>query len=227
VADVVTPVADYERHADTYVDRTYMLPDGYSPPDLVSAISGRLVPTPRGVFEAPTAADQLLRRGDPAYLELLVDDQNAVVRRITYDDLTAMRAAATAAGIRLVILSAFRSYARQVATFDYWVSVSGYDRALNASARPGHSEHQLGTTVDFGDSVAAPWEYADWATTPSGAWLREHAREFGYVMSYPPRSTEVTCYVYEPWHYRWVGRDLAMTIERSGVPLRAWQAGVR
>src|SRR5687768_17772820 len=57
-------------------------------------------------------------------------------------------------------------------------SVGGYDQALRTSARPGHSEHQLGTTLDFGDGSAAPWEYADWARTPTGAWLAQHAAEF-------------------------------------------------
>jgi D-alanyl-D-alanine carboxypeptidase len=227
VADEPTPIADFDRHAETALDWTYRLADEYIPPDLVSAISGREVPTPRRVAEAPTAADLLLRRGDPAYTALLVDDQSAVVRQIAYEDLSAMRAAATAAGAPLVILSAYRSYVRQQATFDYWVSVSGYDRALEASARPGHSEHQLGTSVDFGDGAAAPWEYADWAVTPAGAWLREHAGGFGFVMSYPPGTTAVTCYKYEPWHYRWIGRDLARTVDASGVPLRAFQARPR
>lgn len=223
VADELTPVSDYERHAETYLDWTYRLPDVYTPPDLVSAITGRLVPTPFALVEAPLPADLLLRRGDPSYSSLLIDDQNAVVRKIVYEDLSAMRAAATASGVRLIVLSAYRSYARQTATFDYWVSVSGYERALNASARPGHSEHQLGTTVDFGDGTAAPWEYADWALTPEGTWLREHADEFGFVMSYPAGSSAVTCYVYEPWHYRWVGSDVAAKVMESRLPLRVFQ----
>lgn len=227
VADEITPVAAFDRHADTFLDWTYRLSEDYVPPDLVSATTGSLVPTPFRVVEAPNAADLLLRRGDPAYATLLSDDPGAVVRRIVYDDLSAMRAAATAAGVRIVILSGYRSYARQKATFDYWVSVSDYETALDASARPGHSEHQLGTTLDFGDGTAAPWEYADWATTPGGAWLREHAREYGFVMSYPRGASGSTCYKYEPWHYRWVGRDLAMEIERSGLPLRQYQAGIR
>ena len=227
VADVPTPIADFDRHAETALDWTYRLADSYVPPDLVSAISGGPMPALRGLVEAPTAADLLLRRGDPSYTVLLVDDQSAAVRRVAYDDLRQMRAAATTAGVTLVILSAYRSYARQQATFAYWVSVSGYDRALEASARPGHSEHQLGTSIDFGDGAAAPWEYADWALTPAGAWLRENAGAYGFVMSYPPGTAAVTCYKYEPWHYRWVGRDIARTVIASGVPLRAFQGQLR
>ena len=91
-------------------------------------------------------------------------------------------------------------------TFAYWVRVSGYAAALRSSARAGHSEHQLGTTLDFRSyGGSAPWNYADWGTTKAGAWLRNNAWRYGFVMSYPKGKTSVTCYAYEPWHYRYVG----------------------
>ena len=139
-------------------------------------------------------------------------------------DFTALRAAATAAGTPLVAISAYRSYALQVATFDSWVKVGGYQQALRTSARPGHSEHQLGTAIDFGDGSAAPWEYEDWATTPAEAWLASHAAEFGFVMSFPKGRTDVTCYAYEPWHYRYVGKALAQTLSEARVTLREYQS---
>ena len=71
------------------------------------------------------------------------------VRRHVIADLKAMASAARAAGARVVVQSAYRSYSTQKATFDYWVRVHGYATALKESARAGHSEHQLGTTVDF------------------------------------------------------------------------------
>ena len=71
------------------------------------------------------------------------------VRRFVVADLAAMASAARRAGARLAVQSAYRSYATQISTFRYWVSVSGYSTALRSSARAGHSEHQLGTTVDF------------------------------------------------------------------------------
>ena len=227
VADVLTPNRDYAEHVRTYLDWTYALPDSYVPPDLVDAVSGSpAIPSPFAL-ETLGAADVMARRGDPAYSSLLADAQGAAIRKVVYDDLVALRAAARSAGHPLVVLSAYRSYALQQLTFDYWVRVGGYAQALRTSARPGHSEHQLGTVIDFGDGVAAPWEYDDWASTEQGAWLAAHAAEYGFVMSFVKGGTPVTCYDYEPWHYRWVGRDLALRIAAAGTPLRAYQTGLR
>jgi D-alanyl-D-alanine carboxypeptidase len=195
VADVVTPHASFDDHARTYLDWTYRLPADYVPPDLVNAITGQ-----------PGAGAPL------------------AIRALAYGDLARLRAAALAAGHRLEVVSAYRSYALQAQTFDYWTRVGGYEQALRTSARPGHSEHQLGTAIDFGDGTAAPWEYADWAQTPAGAWLASHAADFGFVMSYPKGQTAVTCYSYEPWHYRYVGTELAKTLVASGLSLREFQS---
>jgi D-alanyl-D-alanine carboxypeptidase len=186
------------------------------------------VPATRAIPDpGPSAADLLIAKGQPGYEAVLADDARAQVRKIIHTDLAALRDAARAAGLRLVIVSAYRSYAQQEATFAYWVAVGGYEQALRTSARPGHSEHQLGTTLDFGDGSAAPWEYDDWAATPTGGWLAQHAREFGFVMTYPAGRSAVTCYDYEPWHYRWVGRDVAMRVTASGRSLREFQTGIR
>jgi LAS superfamily LD-carboxypeptidase LdcB len=228
VADVVTPDRDYARPDATVLDWTHTLTRAYEPPDLVSALSGTPVPTTRALPDpGPGAADLLIVQGQPGYEAVLADDARAQVRKIAYADLAALRDAARAAGLRLVIVSAYRSYAQQEATFAYWVSVGGYEQALRTSARPGHSEHQLGTTLDFGDGSAAPWEYDDWAATPTGGWLAQHAREYGFVMTYPAGSSAVTCYDYEPWHYRWVGRDVAMRVTASARTLREFQTGIR
>lgn len=228
VDDVLTPERDYARHDATALDWTHTLTRAYEPPDLVSALSGGPLATTRVIPDpGPSAADLLVVKGKAGYEAVLADDARAQVRKIVYADLAALRDAARAAGHRLVIVSGYRSYAQQEATFAYWVSVGGYEQALRTSARPGHSEHQLGTTIDFGDGSAAPWEYADWATTPTGGWLAQHAREFGFVMSYPAGRSPVTCYDYEPWHYRWVGRDVALRVTSSGRTLREFQTGIR
>ena len=99
----------------------------------------------------------------------------------------------------------------------------GYAVALKESARAGHSEHQLGTTVDFRSyGGSAPWDYTDWATTKAGAWLKANAWKYGFVMSYPKGKTSVTCYAYEPWHYRYVGRTARGAIRASGLTLREY-----
>lgn len=174
----------------TLVDQTYRLPAGYAPPNLRSTSYAGL---------------------SGAY----------AVRRNVIADLKAMASAARVAGARFAIQSAHRSHATQRSTFAYWVRVHGYTRASMESARAGHSEHQLGTALDFrSDGGAAPWTYRDWGTTKAGAWLRANAWQFGFVMSYPKGKSAVTCYTYEPWHYRYVGRARAAIIKASGLTLR-------
>lgn len=103
------------------------------------------------------------------------------------------------------------------------MSVGGYEYALRTSARPGHSEHQLGTTVDVTSAGGAPpWNYSDWAATPAGAWMAANAWRYGFVMSYPRGSFATVCYDYEPWHYRYVGRDVAARMVAGGLTLREW-----
>ena len=149
-------------------------------------------------------------------------DGGHLVRAIVVDDLRAMARAARAAGAGLAIQSAYRSHAEQAQTFAYWVAAVGRREALGRSARPGHSEHQLGTTIDFTSRGAPPWAGKDWAQTDAGAWLARHAWQYGFVLSYPRGERDVTCYGYEPWHYRYVGRSVASVIHASGLPPREW-----
>jgi len=145
------------------------------------------------------------------------------VRRFVLADLKAMASAARAAGARLAIQSAYRSYSTQKSTFAYWVRVSGYSAAIRSSARAGHSEHQLGTTIDFRSyGGSAPWYYTDWGRTKAGAWLRTNAWKYGFVMSYPKGKSSLTCYAYEPWHFRYVGRAEAAKVRASKLTLREY-----
>ena len=131
------------------------------------------------------------------------------VRKGVIADLKAMAASARKAGARFAVQSAYRSYTTQKSTFAYWVRVHGYSVALTESARAGHSEHQLGTTLDLRTyGGGAPWDAKDWGRSKVGTWLRLNAWRFGFVVSYPKDKTDVTCYTYEPWHVRYVGRTV-------------------
>ena len=146
------------------------------------------------------------------------------IRRVALNDFSAMARAARVAGARFAVQSAYRSYGTQISTFWGWVRITGYRRALLASARPGHSEHQLGTAVDLKTpGGAAPWAFADWGRTRPGAWLARNSWRYGWVLSYPRgKSPGLTCYKYEPWHFRYVGRSLAAQIHASGLTPREW-----
>ena len=190
--DVSTLHTDYGDWQRSLLDPIYKLDADYAPPDLVSAAGANL------------AADKQ-------------------VRALMLEDLRALVLAAEAAGVPLELQSAYRSYSYQERTFAYWTERNGAAEALKTSARAGHSEHQLGTALDFRSAGGpAPWDLNDWAETPAGAWLAANAWRYGFVMSYPPGKTELTCYSYEPWHYRYVGPEAARAVVESGLSLREW-----
>lgn len=149
---------------------------------------------------------------------------NGYLRRIVISDLTKMASAARAAGAPFAVQSAYRSYSQQVATFKMWVRQEGYRVALLGSARPGHSEHQLGTAMDARTPGGpAPWYYTDWGATKAGTWLRGNSWKYGWILSYPKgRSPVATCYKYEPWHFRYFGRTIAAKIHASALSAREW-----
>ena len=190
--DILTTPRRYADWQETLVDPILRVPSTYAPPDLVST----------GTAGIPGGGS---------------------IRAIVIDDLRAMADAARAAGAPIAVASAYRSYATQKVTFQGWVNALGYNQALKVSARPGHSEHQLGLAIDFkSEPGGAPWNGVDWATTPAGAWMKANAWQYGWVISYPRNKLSTVCYAYEPWHYRYVGRDLATRIHDSGLTTRAF-----
>jgi D-alanyl-D-alanine carboxypeptidase len=146
------------------------------------------------------------------------------VRDLVIPDLAALAEAAAANGTPVRVISAYRSYRYQKKVFRLEVRNHGRTHALSTVARPGHSEHQLGTAIDFGTANTSdyPWGIHDWAETPAGAWMKDNAWKYGFVMSYPAGDTSVTCYRYEPWHYRNVGREMAAAVHNSGLVLRQY-----
>ena len=144
------------------------------------------------------------------------------IRRIAIADLKALAKAGRKAGVRLAVESAYRSEARQHRTFAGWVRTSGEAEARRFSARAGHSEHQLGTAIDFkAAGGGSPWTQA-FARSRHARWLAANAWRFGWIQSYPPGAETQTCYGAEAWHYRYVGRDVAAEVHASGMTLRAW-----
>jgi len=124
---------------------------------------------------------------------------------------------ASEAGHDIRVTSAYRSYEEQTWTFEYWVQQLGEAEARRTSAEPGHSEHQLGTTVDLSTAEIGYALTPAFGDTPAGRWLAENAWRYGFVMSYPDGSEPVTGYAYEPWHWRYVGVGVAAEIRELGV----------
>jgi zinc D-Ala-D-Ala carboxypeptidase len=149
------------------------------------------------------------------------------LRGVAIDALRPMVAAAATDGVALRIRSAYRSYAEQERTFAYWVSVLGEVQARRESAEPGHSEHQLGVTADFA-SPENGWELLEsFAVTSAGEWLAEHSYEYGFALSYPRDGEEITGYIFEPWHYRYIGIPAATAWHESGLTLIEYLEGLQ
>jgi D-alanyl-D-alanine carboxypeptidase len=130
------------------------------------------------------------------------------LRSFVLPDLVALLDAAATDGASITITSSYRSFAKQATIFRDLATTQGAGTTAEWVARPGHSEHQLGTAVDL-----------------SGGhdWLAANAWRFGFVSSYPAgRSPAWTCYSSEPWHYRYFGRQRAAAIHASGLSPREW-----
>jgi len=144
-----------------------------------------------------------------------------LIRQVVIADLKALGAAARANGTPIEVWSPYRSAKQQASLFNGGVSAYGYAAATTYWGRPGHSEHQLGVTIDF----VAPGDRgltSNWEVTRTGAWMAKNAWKYGWVMSYPKGKQDVVCYHYEPWHYRYFGRELAKKIHDSGLTTREY-----
>jgi zinc D-Ala-D-Ala carboxypeptidase len=153
-------------------------------------------------------------------------DTRDQLRRIVIDDLAALRTAAEANGTPIVVISGYRSFSYQRALFQDRVDEAGEEAAAASIARPGHSEHQLGTALDVLGPEGGELT-TEFGATPAGEWLAAHAHEFGFVISYPDGGSDMTCYDYEPWHLRYVGPDVAAEIHESGMAPREWMLAQR
>jgi zinc D-Ala-D-Ala carboxypeptidase len=111
--------------------------------------------------------------------------------------------------VNIVTISGYRSYDHQASLYDSYVQQYGQETADTIAARPGHSEHQTGLAMDVGNSSGACALQDCFEDTPVGAWVAEHADEYGFIIRYPKGEQKVTGYKYEPWHLRYVGPQLA------------------
>jgi len=134
---------------------------------------------------------------------LSVSKTGLKLRKAAFDAFCAMSAAAKAQGVTLTVSSAYRSYAYQKALFSRNVAEMGEKEASRVSARPGSSQHQLGMAMDFGSITDA------FADTKASKWLVSNASTFGFSLSYPKGMEPMTGYVWESWHYRYIGKSAA------------------
>jgi len=173
-----------------YVDKTHALPSSYVP---------KVIPT--GLAGGGSLTSQ------------------------TLEALKQLFALANTKGLKPKVNSSYRSYSQQLSTYNYWVqgelnrgkSRAEAELAANRySAKPGHSEHQLGTTADINCQDCQAFDRNNKANNAIWKFLEENAHKYGFVISYPRNMEAVTGYVYEPWHIRYVGIELATEIYSKG-----------
>ncbi|KKO54535.1 M15 family metallopeptidase [Paenibacillus sp. DMB20] len=177
------------------VNKQRSLPDGYAPGDLVE-------PNVKFSFDEP--------------------HEKRNMRKEAAEALEKLFAAAESEGIELRAVSGYRSYERQKSVYESHVRSKGEEEARRISAVPGTSEHQTGLSIDV-SSASAGYELSEaFGDTKEGLWLAENAPEYGFIIRYPEGQEGITGYVYEPWHIRYVGEDLAPDIAASGLTLEEY-----
>jgi LAS superfamily LD-carboxypeptidase LdcB len=164
----------------TYVDRNVSVPRDFVPDDLEVV---------------PLAQQNTAFRPIP-------------LRQVVHQPLLDLLDAMNQAGLSPWVMSGYRSYSEQQLAYDKWLNLYP-DRAPDISAVPGHSEHQLGTAVDFStpymDDLYGDYFHINFFQTPEGQWLMRQAAYYGFTLSYPTWAVEQTGYAWEPWHFRYVG----------------------
>lgn len=170
--DEATAEADAAGGLLALVDKSRPLEPGYEPDDLVS------------LNDYP----------------LSVTRKDLRLRKAVMTAVSEMDAAAKADGVRLVFASTYRSYEYQDGLFKRYAAAYGEAEASRFSARPGTSQHQLGTAIDFDPIDEA------FASTDAGRWMEANAGRFGFSLSFPRGMEAVTGYIWESWHFRYVTR---------------------
>jgi D-alanyl-D-alanine carboxypeptidase len=115
-------------------------------------------------------------------------------------------------GYNIFAVSTYRSYNYQATLYNKYVARDGKDVADRYSARPGHSEHQTGLAVDVADSSL---NFGTFGNTKEFAWMKENAYKYGFILRYTAETEWITGYLNEPWHYRYVGEDVATYIHSN------------
>lgn len=141
---------------------------------------------------------------------------------------------AGAQGLDMVICSAYRSHEQQKEVFNQtmqdWIDqgytyIDAYLETKKSVAVPGCSEHALGLAMDIVSADYGELDEAQ-ANTDEAKWLAENCYKYGFILRYPPEKSDVTGIVYEPWHYRYVGEELAKELTESGMTLEEYYGDV-
>lgn len=144
---------------------------------------------------------------------------NLTLRPDAASALSQLLDAAKQTSYYLTLYSGYRSYSNQTVTYNGYVKTDGVAKADTYSARPGHSEHQTGLAGDLSVANGQCNLQICFGALPEGQWLAANAYKYGFIIRYQKGQENLTGYQYEPWHVRFVGKDLAGQINQTGQTL--------
>ena len=152
-------------------------------------------------------------------LRLAPSEQQMQISQTIANNIKKMFATAADDGVTLVFGSGYRSAELQKQFYDSYVAQDGQAAADTYSARPGHSEHQTGLAVDITSQNGICHLEICWENTPEGKWVQKNAHKYGFIIRYPDGKEKITGYQYEPWHLRYVGKELATELHKNNQTL--------
>ena len=129
--------------------------------------------------------------------------------------------AAKTDNMTILVTSSYRSYEYQVKLYNQYAEENSKEEADTYSARPGYSEHQTGLAVDIHNEKKV---YTDFENTEEFNWMQENAYKYGFILRFPKDKVNETGYIYESWHYRYVGKDIAKYIHKNNISFEEYYA---
>ncbi len=156
---------------------------------------------------------------DLVVLETNYSKENKIVRKLVKDNIISLIDDASDLGYYLNVTSGYRNFDYQNSLFEYYSNEYSLNYALNSSAKPGHSEHQTGLAIDIEGSN---FDYDDFENAKEFNWMINNCHKYGFILRYPLGKEHITGFKYEPWHYRYVGIDVATYIMENNITLEEY-----
>lgn len=181
---------------DVLINRENLLPKNYVPSNLV-----------------------ILDENKDNFHKYIDSNLKPMVRKDIILDLNDMLSAAKKCGFSIIVDSGYRSYNYQEQVFDNFVRKYGYKKAIHTVAYPGSSEHQTGLCFDIGYMYNGIYNDDVKEDDKEVKWLMENSYKYGFILRYPKGKEDITGYNFEPWHFRYVGKELAKILHESNDTL--------
>ncbi len=144
---------------------------------------------------------------------------NKFLRKEAKENFEKLSSDAKKIGYSIIAVSAYRDYDYQENLFNNYVKEKGENYALKCSAKAGHSEHQTGLSVDV---MGSNNDYDQFEKSKEFDWMKNNSYKYGFILRYPKGKEYITGFKYEPWHYRYVGKNIASIIYTEGITLEEY-----